>query len=165
MLPGMAKLNGSARCFGFDLFGSFKKRSMSPRPEYHRHRGPERFPENKLRQAVRALTRVLDAQNRHGEWPDQACSPARHGDGHGGTSQDGSSASRQEGSKEIPSRGNAGNVFTTTRDGEGTGKVPNDLAPGTGGPAFSRGEALLSLSSWPTNGVCRKIGRRGSLVG
>ena len=95
----------------------------------------------------------------------ETCSPARHGDGHRGMSQDGSSVRRQEGPKETPRRGNAGNVFTTTRDGEGTQNTLEDTAPGTGGPAFSRGEALLSLSSWPTNGVCRKIGRRGSLVG
>ena len=95
----------------------------------------------------------------------EACSPDRHRDGHGGMSQDGSTAGRQEGSKEIPRRGNAGHVFMETRDGDGTQNTPKDTAPGTGGPAFSRGEALLSPSSRPTNGVCRKIGRRGSLVG
>ena len=73
--------------------------------------------------------------------------------------------SRQDGSKEAPGLGDGGRILTATRDGEETGKVPNDLVPGTGGPAFSRGEALLSLPSRSPDCVFGKIGRRGSLVG
>ena len=72
---------------------------------------------------------------------------------------------RQDGSKEAPGLGDGGRILTATRDGEGTGKVPNDLAPGTGGPTCTPGEALLSLPSRRPVRVFGKIGRRGSFVG
>ena len=73
---------------------------------------------------------------------------------------------RQEGSKEAPGRSDGGRILTATRDGEGTRFSPRDpVIHRTGGPTCTLGEALLSPSSRPTYGVCRKIGRRGSLVG